>query len=117
LQILCDGIPFPSMHLHVDSSDQCLPQTWAYALFRCVQEAITNAMRHSGATDMWIRLSLVDCQPQLVIHDNGRCRFPLTLGNGLRGIQERVETLGGSLQMNPESGKSLCLQINLPRLR
>jgi PAS domain S-box-containing protein len=116
LQVLCDGIPMPAIHLHVGSSDQKLPAAWAYAIFRCVQEGITNAVRHSGATQMWVHLTHLDSHPRVVMYDNGRCQQPVREGNGLRGMRERVEAVAGDLclERGPQGG--MRVQIDLPHL-
>ena len=116
LRIMCDGIPKPTIHLHIDGSDQMLPAAWAHVLFRCAQEGITNAVRHSGGSQMWVHLTQLDSQPRLVMQDNGKCKVPVLAGNGLCGMRERVEALGGTLRMEPGPQGGLCLQIDLPLL-
>ncbi len=86
-----------------------LPSDIEIALFRAVQEALTNVHRHSGATSVDIRLTLETNRVRLQIHDNGRGipQERLTLlaegtaetGVGLAGMRERLRELDGSLEI------------------
>lgn len=77
--------------------------------FRIVQEALTNIRKHAAASSASIRLSFFDQALRVVVQDNGvgidvpgRGEGPLTAagGEGLRGMRERVEVLGGSLAID-----------------
>jgi signal transduction histidine kinase len=68
--------------------------------FRVVQEALTNAVRHGGATRCDIRVE-ADSRLRVVVDDDGRAAGPVVEGNGLRGMRERVAAVGGTLQAGP----------------
>ncbi|WP_100656039.1 sensor histidine kinase [Alteromonas flava] len=73
----------------------------AEAILRCVQESITNTLKHSNATECTISLQNLAEQWQLTICDNGSQDQPdFKPGNGLKGIQERMEAVGGSVHFN-----------------
>jgi signal transduction histidine kinase len=98
-----------------------LPIHTELALYRVIQEGLTNIVRHAGATQALIRLEIVDGYLRLTIQDNG-CGFdvPRILnaderGVGLLGIQERVELIGGTLMLESSGqGTFLCVEMPVP---
>ena len=77
-----------------------------------IREAVTNILRHSQATECGVRLSHSDGVCTLEIADNG-CGGNGAEGEGLKGMRQRVEMLGGSLQRKTNPGTTLT--ITLPR--
>lgn len=99
---------------------QRLPVQIETVLFRAIQEAITNIVKHSRATDAYIHLELVERMVMARIWDNGR-GFEVgdrvsgyNGGLGLLGIQERMSLLGGSLQVESEPGGGTILRLEIP---
>lgn len=90
----------------------------ALALFRAVQEALSNIARHSSATAAEVRLSVHDGELTLTIGDNGR-GFPESdtlLGNvrpslGLAGMRERIAALRGSVAFTTDEGALVTVKI------
>jgi len=80
-----------------------------------VREAVTNIVRHAQATECRIRFVTAKDQILLIIKDNGRGTVTKE-GNGLRGMRERAEALGGEFSWQSGSGMSrgLELRIQLP---
>jgi two-component system sensor histidine kinase DesK len=78
-----------------------------------LREAITNIVRHAGASECSIEVSTAANRTQLVIADDGRGDIQQE-GNGLRGMRERVQELGGRLSL--DSNRGTRLQIELPQL-
>lgn len=119
LESLCAGIPQPKIQLNFTGSLKLRTPANAHTLFCCIQEAISNTMRHSLATHMGIGLCADGSEEtiQVLIHDNGQGCQQLKEGNGLQGMRERIAELGGSLlAMNhPETG--FMLEINIPNKR
>jgi signal transduction histidine kinase len=102
-----------------------LPDPVELALFRVLQEALTNVHRHSGATEADIRISRSPGQVSLEVKDNGRGMQPEMLqrfretgagmGVGLISMQERARELGGTLQIASDgTGTALCVTVPLP---
>jgi len=87
----------------------------SHALFRSVQEVITNALRHAAAANLWIELRAEGPGYRLVARDDGRGAKGLQLGNGLRGMKERVESLGGQAGFGSCAGGGFQVEITLPR--
>lgn len=97
------------------------------ALFRVVQEALTNVHRHSSASEVDIRLLVDTKHIQLVVSDNGkgipkdRLQRVLESGSGtgvgLAGMRERVRDLGGSMEIKSgHAGTTIIISIPLTEL-
>lgn len=114
LEILTQGIPHLRIHLSIADELDHLDPPRAHNLFRSIQEAVTNAIRHSGARNVWIALSSSDRSWQLDISDDGLGTEEVTLGNGLCGIRERMEQFGGSLHIVSRTGEGFRLRGILP---
>lgn len=85
------------LRVTLDVSASGLPPESDVAVYRIVQEALTNSVRHGGATEATVQ---VHALPDLVVdvHDNGRGATDYSPGRGLRGIAERAALLGGSAE-------------------
>jgi PAS domain S-box-containing protein len=89
------------------------------AVYRAVQESLTNIGRHAGARNAWVMLALEDGELQVEVEDDGRGIAPEDLAKarslGLRGMRERVAYLGGSLEIGraPRGGTRLRLRVPL----
>jgi two-component system sensor histidine kinase DesK len=75
-----------------------------------VREAVTNIVRHAQASQCCIRFKQDEKMRWLVVEDNGRGGIRHE-GNGLRGMRERVESLGGRLWFDSEAGTRLTIEI------
>jgi two-component system sensor histidine kinase DesK len=73
------------------------------ALSLALREAVTNVVRHAGATRCRIELGVANGEARLVVEDDGR-GGPLREGSGLAGMRERIEALGGRLLVDGRSG-------------
>jgi len=87
---------------------QTLPLTVEEALFRVAQEALSNVARHSHATLVHIKLSIIDDIVTLALDDNGE-GFDSTQRNergvGLLSMQERMQAFGGDMSVESSPGK------------
>lgn len=97
------------LHLHGLAQSQSLPVEPSRAIYRVAQEGLTNALRHSGGTQVRIHAEADATSLQLTVEDDGT-GVPDDWARrghyGLRGLRERVATLGGrlSVQRRPEGG-------------
>ncbi|MCJ7619088.1 MAG: sensor histidine kinase, partial [Anaerolineae bacterium] len=99
-----------------------LPEHIETAMYRVVQEALTNVARHARANRVDIRLQRRDSIFQAFIEDDGSGFDPAEVadreaqgrGVGLVGIRERIAALGGSLEIKSHPGKGTRLTIELP---
>ncbi len=116
LETLCSGIPSPKITLTFDDDVDVVEPSVAHTAFRSVQEAISNAVRHSGAAKLGISLAKNADGLNIIITDNGWGSDKAGDGNGLRGIRERVEDLGGKLSAGNRAEGGFGLQIWLPQV-
>jgi signal transduction histidine kinase len=103
--------------------EQRLPQDLELVLFRIVQEALTNTMKHSGAAAVQVALSRDGPTIRLLVEDDGRgftnpvgARSEQRGGWGLPAMRERAEAHGGTLRVEfPERGARLVVELSAPR--
>lgn len=85
----------------------------AQHLLCMVQEAISNSLKHSGASQIHLIASVKQQQLQLVIYDNGSLAPHWQPGNGIKGMQERLAECDGHLQLGKQQ-QAMQLTITLP---
>lgn len=92
------------------------PDALSVALYRILQEALTNITRHAGASAASIRVQEVDDHVLMTVSDNGTYteEMPLTPGYGIKGILERSQALGGTCILSQNQPHGLKLQVSLP---
>ena len=110
--------------LEVPDDFDRLPRDLETAIFRVVQECLTNVHRHSGSPVAKIRLSRSANDVQLEVRDKGKGIAPEKLsemaakgapGVGIRGMRERIHQLGGSLEISSDgNGKGTIVEVKLP---
>src|SRR4029434_2395287 len=82
----------------------------AHAVFRCVQEAMTNAVRHARARNLWIQLSQSQTGIDVRISDDGDGRSDVKPGHGLKGMRERMEEVGGWVKVQARPGHGFAIE-------
>ena len=124
IRFLADGISKrANLPIHIDSevSDR-LPTVVETTLYRFVQEALTNAVKHAKASKIWIRAWREKSVLRCSIRDDGvgfdtrpNQRAGLRKGLGLVAMRERLSAVGGILQIesNPTRGTELSIRIPL----
>jgi two-component system sensor histidine kinase UhpB len=111
------------------SADKLLPSygdSVDLTIYRCMQESLTNVVRHARANHVGVELRELDGNASAE-HANGSPRLRLTVrddgcgidpamppGFGLRGMQERVQGLGGSYKVESARGRGTCVRIAIP---
>jgi PAS domain S-box-containing protein len=92
-----------------------LPDEISISLYRFVQEALTNVLKYAQATEAKVRLKHRNQQISLSVSDNGLgISDPQSDGIGLLGIQERLDLLGGTLQIRSPKGRGAKLTACVP---
>lgn len=114
LDTLAAGTPEPQVHLMVPEDLRLDDPARAHALFRCVQEILTNAVRHARARNLWIEVAAEEGGLALTAQDDGRGAASVEPGNGLRGMRERLEEVGGRLEIDARPGAGFSLRAWLP---
>lgn len=103
------------VHLTIPQAELLLPNPHRLALYRAVQEGLTNVQRHAQAKNVWILLKNTPQQVTLLISDDGigYDEKDETPGFGLRGLRERVSQVKGTLQIEsrPEGGTQLRIVL------
>lgn len=103
--------------LHTELKGMTLPPRLAVAVYRIAQEALTNVMRHSGATQVSISLDVEQEGRRLllVVTDNGKGLSERAVpGLGLAGIRERVLASQGELALEVHHPSGLALRASFP---
>ena len=85
-------------------------------IYRCIQESLTNAIRHAQAKHVTVDLHAeAETQLALTVRDDGCGMKAGTVpGFGIRGMQERVEGLGGCCQIESAPGGGTCVRVAIP---
>jgi signal transduction histidine kinase len=106
--------------LVVDGEAVELPPGLDLAAYRIVQEAVTNAIRHSGGGSIGVRLGYLPGALEVMVEDdgigigNGHVNGSPDAGHGLRGIRERAELYGGTLDVGPGTRGGTVVRARLP---
>jgi two-component system, NarL family, sensor histidine kinase UhpB len=86
-------------------------------VYRCIQESLTNVIRHAQAKHVTVNISAAggETQLEMVVRDDGR-GMPAGAppGFGIRGMRERTEGLGGHYAVASETGRGTCVRITIP---
>src|SRR5215467_106951 len=86
-------------------------------VYRCIQESLTNVIRHAQAKRVAIDIHDDGAAAllKLTVHDDGRgMAVDAPAGLGIRGMQERVEGLGGHYSVDSETGRGTCVSMSIP---
>ena len=113
---LTEGLPGLRVELTLPDELTALDPTRADAILRCVQELITNTLRHAQAQELAIEIrQSLDGALSIAARDDGR-GGEVVEGQGLAGMRERFEALGGSLSIACAPGRGCCVQGQIPAL-
>lgn len=94
-------------------SEVPLPPAQESVLSLALREAVTNVVRHAGAHRCSLRFEQVNGDCRLEISDDGRGGY-LIEGNGLRGMRERIESLGGAIERDTKRGTRITISLPIP---
>ncbi len=84
------------------------------AAYYVASEALTNAAKHSGATQVMVSACRVDHQLEVEVADDGVGGAVVRVGSGLEGLTDRVEALGGSLHLCSQPGQGTSVVAHIP---
>jgi len=102
----------------LEPADLSVDNQYAIVLFRIFQEALTNVIKHAGATLVESVLTLEDNRVVLAIHDNGvGITGPPVSGPGsfgIIGMRERLYSLGGTIMVNGKKNRGTTLTVIIP---
>lgn len=106
--------------LTIDGDERPLGEPIELAVFRVVQEALTNIRKHAAASRVWVRLAFQPRRLAIVVEDDGvgivarQATRSARPGLGLGGMRERVEVLGGTFEAGPRDGGGTRLHVLVP---
>src|SRR5215204_3114865 len=108
-----------SVDVHVETmlGDARLSEELETALYRIVQEALTNVVKHANARTVSVVLTRKDDRVVVVVEDDGQGFDPLTKredGLGLVGMKERIELVDGRLTLESGSGQGTTIAVEVP---
>jgi signal transduction histidine kinase len=106
-----------SVDVQSSLDDRRLPTEIETMLYRTVQEALTNVVKHAEASRVTVRLSKGDNTVLLVVHDDGKGFDPQSAGDGglgLIGMRERVALLRGRFTVEASAGAGTMLKVEVP---
>jgi signal transduction histidine kinase len=96
------------------SADRRLPQNVEVAVYYLVSEALTNVAKHAHASVVHVDLEAEDTLLQLSVRDDGVGGAHPEKGSGLIGLRDRIEALGGKIDMASPEGKGTALLVKIP---
>jgi len=96
-----------------------LPPEVGHHLYLAVKESLRNVVKHSGATEVWLRLRLTKETVTLVVEDNG-CGFEIDRkvaagADGLANLNHRLSEIGGRCEYRSEHGKGTTITLTAPQ--
>lgn len=110
---LADRMPIPTtLELKLDGG--ILTSAVEHTAYFVLAEALTNALKHSQASRVRVRLAAEDGWLHLEVHDDGKGGADLHSGTGLRGMADRVDVLGGFLELAGVPGEGTLIRVELP---
>ena len=105
------------VHLTIDGDVDTLPDRFQTCVYRAIQEALTNCVRHAKARTIAVTVTATAKALTIAVTDDG-VGFDQNAahhGLGLRGIGERVKEIGGTLTITSRPGQGTALVIQLPQ--
>ncbi len=111
VRALAERAPVP---VEVDVTPDRFPAPVEAAAYFFVAEALTNAIRHAEASSVALRGTRTEGFLEMEVSDDGRGGIDAPGGSGLQGLRDRVEALGGTLEIRSEPGSGTRLKVRLP---
>jgi signal transduction histidine kinase len=115
LELIAGSVPEPRVVISAGPEFDRIDALSGHTLFRCGQELLTNALKHAGAQSIRVTLRSELDAFVLVVADDGKGCASRRFGNGLTGISERAEALGGRLLVESEAGAGFRATVVLPQ--
>lgn len=100
-----------------DLPEHPLDPKFRQELFFAFKEALTNVVRHAGATQVWLRISVADGNLLVEVSDNGRgleAQARQTGDDGIANMNERMKSLGGQCSITSDAQKGTTVQFHAP---
>jgi signal transduction histidine kinase len=111
LESLTAGCAVP---VEIDMPDVALPERFALAAYFVVSESLTNVIRYAGANTARVQASVDHGVLRVEVSDDGVGGADPTAGTGLRGLADRVQVLGGDLDVASPAGAGTRVTATIP---
>jgi signal transduction histidine kinase len=111
---LCKDIGDLRIHLDVTDAVTTNDTIQAEVIVRCVQEVVTNTLRHAQARNLWVRISQDTFGVDIRANDDGRGVDRVKFGYGFIGMQERFAQHGGRIEVSSGTAGGFSLHAILP---
>lgn len=108
------GVP---VDLRVEGSTDAVPPGVQLSVYRVVQEALTNVLKHAGNASASVRVQCTESSVEVTVADDGRGAAAAPTergGHGLLGMRERVGLWGGDLRAGPRPGGGFVVHATMP---
>ncbi|PQA52847.1 sensor histidine kinase [Siphonobacter curvatus] len=120
LRDLCNAMSQTDLQIDFQASNlrEDYPQAFLIAVYRILQELLTNAVKHSGASQVWVQCTEVEDKFHINVEDNGKGFDPKNEllskeGIGISNIRNRVDILNGQLEIDAAIGNGASFHIQL----
>ncbi len=113
LRALTNALPGGELILPGNALPATSP-TITHALFRCAQEAVTNALKHGAPRKVTVKLDEADGVLILTVADDGRGVAEVRPGSGLAGMRARAAEIGGTVDYSTAPGQGFRLTVRVP---
>lgn len=114
LRLLASDIPRPVVHVRLEGDTLATRPAVGATILRAVQEIVTNAVKHSGAENLWIEVTRTSHGVEVLARDDGGGARRIHDGHGLQGLAERIAEARGSLEITTAPGQGFGVAIRIP---
>jgi signal transduction histidine kinase len=117
LKAIASWIPKPRVHIAAKDAWCIEDGATGHAVFRCIQEAITNSLKHADASNIWVDVERSEHAIKVQVRDDGKLARDVKPGHGLSGIKGRMDQIGGSAEFRSVPGESFSVVLTAPLTR
>lgn len=107
------GLGEKSLEMDIQGQRSLLSQPIQVCNYRLVQEALTNSIKHGEARNVSVQICCAPNKIRLIVSDDGKGASQPSKGFGLRGMEERLAELGGTMRFITAPGQGFCLEAEL----
>ena len=114
LDALAERVRSAGLAVELSSEPVSLPPSVDLAAYRIVQEALTNTLKHAGATTARVEVRQTGGTLEIDVVDDGQGAATATPGHGIIGMRERAALFGGHLTTGPAPGRGFAVRARIP---
>jgi signal transduction histidine kinase len=114
VETLASNIPVPRIHSCIAADLPDLSAQISRTIWRCLQESVNNAVKHSHAANLRIDISKNDTALLITVTDDGLGCSSHREGNGLQGMRERLNSIGGYLSIESTAATGFTVKMTIP---